>query len=424
MIPTSFPSQSELFEPLLRCYRNSGGEAPNADIYDALADEFDLPPAARAHRTPTSSDSDQSINTWERHVRWVQQKAKLDAKIERADAGVWRLTANQEHPQNAQGDTTITVFSTSLGTMVWSDASQAAAYLEDGIADLIFTSVPYPLVRRKGYANEHSAKDHLIWVTELIERWLPKLADDGAIALNVGDVYLPGIPAQSGWTERLLVNLLDLGLYKTTTIYWRSPTKLPAPAHWVTVRRERIKDEVEPVYILTKDPERSHLSNDRVLRPYSQSMKQRLAAGGQAAQRRPSGHSSTNGAFSTDNGGSIAGNVLEIPNSRSNTHYLRRCRELGIPAHPARFPAELANWIIRYTTRPLDLMIELCAGSGTACIEAEKLRRRWIGFDIALTYLHGAALRFEHLTDFRSFFPPTITSSFLPPPLTLFPQKP
>ena len=37
----------------------------------------------------------------------------------------------------------------------------------------------------------------------------------------------------------------ELEFYLAQECFWHNPAKLPAPAEWVTVRRQRIKDAVE-----------------------------------------------------------------------------------------------------------------------------------------------------------------------------------
>jgi len=44
--------------------------------------------------------------------------------------------------------------------------------------------------------------------------------------------------------------------------------------------------------------------------------------------------------FGQENGGAIPSNLLSIPNTESNSSYLRICKELGIERHPARFPSD------------------------------------------------------------------------------------
>src|SRR5207237_6058670 len=115
------------------------------------------------------------------------------------------------------------------------------------------------------------------------------------------------------------------------------------PAEWVTIRRTRVKDAVNVVWWLAKGTA-PQADNRRVLRPYSRSMRRLLRDGYQTA-RRPSQHD-ISPHFRRDNGGAIPPNLLEIPNTHSGDDYLRRCKEAGLPIHPARFPAEIPEFFV------------------------------------------------------------------------------
>ncbi len=111
---------------------------------------------------------------------------------------------------------------------------------------------------------------------------------------------------------------------------------------------------------------------------------------------RPSGHDiSTH--FKIDNGGAIPPNLLEIANTESNSHYLTRCKELGIKPHPARFPKDFADFFIRFATEEGDMVLDPFAGSNTTGIAAERLRRRWTAIEVLEPYLKGSRTRFEGL---------------------------
>ena len=60
--------------------------------------------------------------------------------------------------------------------------------------------------------------------------------------------------------------------------FWHNPAKMPVPAEWVTVRRVRIKDSVEYVWWFSKTPF-PKADNRKVLKPYSDSMKNLLKNG-------------------------------------------------------------------------------------------------------------------------------------------------
>jgi DNA modification methylase len=132
-----------------------------------------------------------------------------------------------------------------------------------------------------------------------------------------------------------------------------------------------------------------------VLTEYSPRMKKLLAdsASYYRPKERPSGHD-ISGNFDRDNGGAIPSNLLQIPNTESNSRYLRYCQLVGAEAHPARFPAALPSFFIRFLTRPDDTVLDIFAGSNTTGEAAEKLGRRWMAFEQHLPYVASSVLRF------------------------------
>ncbi|WP_244643315.1 DNA methyltransferase, partial [Camelimonas fluminis] len=58
--------------------------------------------------------------------------------------------------------------------------------------------------------------------------------------------------------------------------------------------------------------------------------------------------------------------------------YSRRCREAGLPVHPARFPAEVPRRIIGLTTLKGQTVYDPMAGSNTTGQVALEMDRRFI----------------------------------------------
>jgi site-specific DNA-methyltransferase (cytosine-N4-specific) len=129
-----------------------------------------------------------------------------------------------------------------------------------------------------------------------------------------------------------------------------------------------------------------------------------MAQGGELSQERPSGYKLKKGAFATDNGGSIPHNLIVAPHSQSNDAYKQACREENIPIHPARFPHSLPTFFIKFLTDPGNLIYDPMGGSGTTSEVAESLGRRWIISERSLTYLKGAALRFNQNPTLHTYF--------------------
>jgi site-specific DNA-methyltransferase (cytosine-N4-specific) len=184
----------------------------------------------------------------------------------------------------------------------------------------------------------------------------------------------------------------EIGFHLAQEFYWWSPSKLPTPAEWVTVRRIRVKDAVNCVWWLSVTPW-PKASNRRVLAPYSDAMKS-LLKNGYRAKLRPSGHDIST-KFSIDNKASIPPNLIAVPNTESNSYYLRYCRERNLPQHPARFPAELPEYFIRMLTDVGDMVLDPFAGSCVTGEVAERLNRQWVCGELVEDYIKGALGRFE-----------------------------
>jgi site-specific DNA-methyltransferase (cytosine-N4-specific) len=176
--------------------------------------------------------------------------------------------------------------------------------------------------------------------------------------------------------------------------FWFNPAKLPSPIEWVNKRKIRAKDAVNTVWWFSKtDFPKANISN--VLVPYSDRMKKLLKDSDKyyLPKDRPSGHQISK-QFSNDNGGAIPPNLLQIPNTESNSQYLRYCKAAGASGHPARFPEKLPEFFIEFLTDKDDIVLDIFAGSNTTGAVAEKLGRKWLSFEKEQKYLAASVFRF------------------------------
>jgi len=258
--------------------------------------------------------------------------------------------------------------------------------------DLIMTSPPFGLVRKKTYGNV-DADEYLDWFRPFGKLFREVLKPTGSLVIDIGGAWVAGQPTRSLYHYELLIMLCkEFGFHLAQDFFWWNPAKLPTPAEWVTVRRLRVKDAINCVWWLSPTPW-PKASNRRVLTPYSDSMKD-LLENGYVAKKRPSGHDISD-KFSRNNGAAIPPNLLPFPNTDSNSHYLRYCKERELPQHPARYPAELPEYFIRMLTDPGDIVLDPFAGSCITGEVAERLKRRWICCELVEEYLQGALGRFE-----------------------------
>lgn len=271
------------------------------------------------------------------------------------------------------------------------DARRLLRQMRADSVDLIVTSPPFALKRKKEYGNV-DAKEYIPWFMTFAAEFKRILKETGSLVIHIGGTWTKGQPTRSLYHFELVIALCrTLGFHLAQEFYWYNPAKLPSPAEWVTVRRIRVKDAVDPVWWLSKTAN-PKATNWNVLRPYSEAMR-KLLKQGYDARRRPSGHDISEN-FSREHSGAIPPNLLSLANTDSNSNYLRACREHGIKPHPARFPHGLPEFFIRFLTDPPDLVLDPFAGSNVTGEVAEMLGRRWLAFEIVEEYLEGSKFRF------------------------------
>lgn len=282
--------------------------------------------------------------------------------------------------------------STRHGEILWGDSrSFLFNKAKPESVDLIMTSPPFGLVRKKSYGNE-DADQYCDWFRPFAEGFKRVLKDSGSLVIDIGGAWIPGQPTRSLYHFKLLIMLVEeFGFHLCQEHYWWNPSKLPTPAEWVNVRRVRVKDAVNCVWWLSKTPF-PKANNKRVLQPYSKSMKH-LLKNGYVAKLRPSGHNISE-KFSKDNGGAVPPNLLAIANTESNGRYQDHCRSENIAIHPARFPAALPEYFLRFLTDPGDYVLDPFAGSCVTGAVAEALERQWTCCELSEEYLMGGKARF------------------------------
>lgn len=325
----------------------------------------------------------------------------------------------------------------------------------DSSVDLVVTSPPFALRRQKDYGNK-SPEEYVEWFLDFAERVYETLASDGSFVIDIGGGWQKGKPLRSRYHFKLLSALTeDDGLLADRSghsfnlaqdFYWYNPSKLPTPAQWVTIERIRVKDAVNHVWWLSKGDAREKPDNRRVLKEYSDAQK-RLIENGYDAQERPSEHEISDTFDEPAEDGAIRpnfrntiddrliaenpvellekldvpdkllevvleeslteelvqtllsdyteDNVLEIANTRSQTPYLKACKQTDTEIHPARFPRELPKFFIQFLTEPGDTVLDIFAGSNTSGQMAQQTGRKWLAFEFEEAYLEGSRYRFQ-----------------------------
>lgn len=294
-------------------------------------------------------------------------------------------------------------YRTNLGAAYLEDALKLLGSVPSNSVQAIITSPPYALHFKKEYGNVEKTS-YVNWFLDFAREFYRVLKEDGSFVLNIGGSYNKGYPTRSVYLYKLLIELVEtVGFHLAQEFYWYNPAKLPMPAEWVTVRRIRVKDSVEHVWWLGKTPW-PKADNRKVLKPYSADMI-RLNRRGVRPTVRPSGHNIRSSFDKVAAGGAIPGNVFETPDSQdsflkfgnnaANDLYTIRCKEAGLKIHPARFPAALPEFFIKFLTDEGEVIVDPFAGSNTTGAVAESLNRQWIACENIAEYLDASKLRFD-----------------------------
>jgi len=261
---------------------------------------------------------------------------------------------------------------------------------------LVFTSPPFPLNRKKRYGNLDGS-EYVDWLADIGTSMCEVLSDNGSIVMEMGNSWQSGRPTMSNLAlEALLEFQRRNDLYLCQEFIWNNPAKLPTPAQWVNVERIRLKDSHTRLWWMSRSM-KPEADNRRVLQPYSAAMEKLLRRGKYNAGSRPSEHKIGKRSFLKNHGGSIPGSVITIANTANSDGYIEYCRTRGVRPHPARMPIDLAEFFIRFLTKEGDLVLDPFSGSNTTGCAAERLGRFWVSIDSDPDYVAGSMGRFPSL---------------------------
>lgn len=307
-------------------------------------------------------------------------------------------------------------YSTDLGEAWVGDSRQLLKKIDSESIDLVITSPPYGLVKQKAYGNQ-SQEDYVRWFRPFAREIFRVLKPEGSFVLNVAGAWQKGQPTRALYPYRLVLDLCEPSLrrkdppkfFLAQEFYWLNPAKIPNPVQWANVKRERVKDAVEPIWWFSKSPH-PKANNRNVLVPYSDHMQRLLKTGKYNIGARPSGWNISK-VWGKDNGGAIPSNfeaddaldflfnVLVVSNTASNDSLRKSMRKAGNNAHPAMFPTALPEFFVRMLTNEGDVVLDPFSGSNATGWVADRLGRRWVSIDVDPEYVENSRLRWPLTTE-------------------------
>ncbi|MFL6864092.1 MAG: DNA methyltransferase [Allosphingosinicella sp.] len=385
-------TRGELILPILQLV--AAGAAAPRDLYDEVCRLVGVDSRVRE---AVATYKGRPSRLFDREVRWAMQDAKRHGLLFTEGRDRWRVTdAGNEALGRVRPGVRLVIFRTGLGQAVAALAQEAAAIVDPGSAQVLFTSPLFPLCTPLKSYGTMTPAEWLPWMLEMLEAWMPLMREDGCLAVHLGSaVYYRGVPAISSYRERFVCAAVDeLGLYRMPDLYWEQPSRL-ANIQWGAKAGMHPRPTVDPIYIFSPSP-----------RPFMAAGDMRTDRGRPgrqgAAGQRPSGLSFGADSFATTMT-RFPSALITAGNSSGAGRWRDRMREEGITAHPCPMPVAVPRYAIQMLSRPGDLVLDPFFGSGATGAAAEELGRRWVGVDHHRLLLEGAACRpqFENAHGFE-----------------------
>lgn len=236
----------------------------------------------------------------------------------------------------------------------------------DGSVALVVTSPPY--FAGKQYEEEleregvpSSYLEYLEMLTDVFAECVRKLEPGGRIAVNVANLGRKPYRSLSADVIRILEH--DLGLLLRGELIWQKGEGASGSCAWGSFRSAAnpvLRDISERVIVASKG------RFDR-----ARSVKERVADG-----------LPNESTLMTEDFMALTLDIWSIPPESA--------RRVG---HPAPFPVELPEQLIRLYTFKDDLVLDPFMGSGSALVAAARLGRRYVGYDLDGGYVDIARRR-------------------------------
>jgi DNA modification methylase len=277
---------------------------------------------------------------------------------------------NRFRPPELSDDDTVLAPATIADPFVCGDSRKMDAIVDGSVA-LVVTSPPY--FAGKQYEEElerdgvpASYLEYLQLLTDVFAECVRKLEPGGRIAVNVANLGRKPYRSLSADIIRILEH--DLGLLLRGELVWQKAEGASGSCAWGSFRSATnpvLRDITERVIVASKG------RFDRARKP-----KQREAEG-----------LPFESTMLTEDFMALTLDVWSIPPESA--------KRVG---HPAPFPVELPEQLIRLYTYENDLVLDPFMGSGSTALAAIRLGRRYIGYDTDPDYVELSKRRVDELS--------------------------
>jgi DNA modification methylase len=270
-----------------------------------------------------------------------------------------------------------------VNKIILGDCFEAIKKIEDGTVDLCLTSPPYADVKSYGRGVKILHPDEYVdWLLPLMKEIHRVLKPTGSLILNINDRIVN--KQRHIYVHDLIVRAVrETSLKLYDTYIWVKSGTLPTGNH------RRLNDWKEYLIHFCKNEDIVKWNLDAVREPHSPNTIKRCKSPVGAFKLNVDGDGKATGRsrkiIQLNEKGKIPCNVFTFPTSAA----------IKGKIHPAAFNIDLPIWFIKALTDEGDVVADVFAGSGTTCLAAKMLNRRFIGIEISPVYHEDAVRRIE-----------------------------
>jgi len=372
-----------------------GGTPPFIDefegiISDILADNDKTPKDVVSARFPYKSD----LSKDEIEIDWVTDDEEPDPSGPTASP---QLLKSDDYDSQDGGQIgseesstlpieTIKNNSRFMNRIVCGDCFNLIKQIENKSIDLGLTSPPYADTKNygKGIKIFHP-DDYVDWILPLLDEIARILKPSGSFILNINDRIVN--QQRHTYVHELIVRAVKETPLKLYDVYfWKKPTALP------NGNSRRLNNVTEYLIHFCKDQNQVKWNMDAVREPYDENTVKRCQypVGGfqLAVDKEGKAMGRTRKMIQLNGKGKIPSNVFHFPTASA----------VRGKKHPAAFHIDLPSWFIKALTNEGDVVTDVFSGSGSTCLAAKKLNRKYIGIEMNEKYHEIAEERVGNAT--------------------------
>lgn len=266
---------------------------------------------------------------------------------------------------------------------LFNKSSFSAEGLDNESIDCIVSSPPYFQLRNYGNSNdtslelgqERKVREFIFNLSNHFHSIMPKLKKDGKLWVNLMDSVCDG--EYLNIVEQFICVMRDLGFRVIDKWIWIKNNPTPTMTSGANINHEHlICFGLAPNLSFNPINVEGISDEQKSLLTFNNGSKMKTAF--------------------------LAPEKVFISNTNDFRDLKSKCEERGIPfTHTAGFPVELPELLIKLSTEPGDLVVDLFSGTGTTGQAALSLKRRYVGYELNPAFHEIAKVRLE---DFKEHF--------------------